>query len=220
MSNTRTAAARRPAPVAAPAAPKRPGKPVAAPVAAALARKPRNAQAATVVASAPSAPARPGKPVAAPAAAAPVVQTPAAPAAVPGVGREILAMLAGMQAQIEALTKKAASTPATNAKLRTREQITDGITARAGDWRGEYHGFEMPIKRCNREKGGTLTVLDGTIPGCLLAIPRDNDVGGEGANARGAGLLAVHWEASEDGASYIGAPLYVSPDELGSIWSD
>jgi hypothetical protein len=207
MAKTTTSKPARPvAPVAAPAKPAKPGKPV-----------PPAAVAAPTPPAAPAKPGKPGKPVVTPPAAAPAA---AAPAPVPGVGSAILAKLEAMDKEIRDLQKQVAKDKATPVNTaRTKEQILEGAKVPEGDWREQYIGYEMNAKAFET-KGDALIVHEesGVFP-VLLALPRDADPGKQGAQARAAGRLALHWQTDEQG-NYPAQPVYITQDELGSIWAD
>ena len=140
---------------------------------------------------------------------------------------ELSSQVESMKAEIVKLTAAVAKAKARNSKARTLAEILEGITINKKDWRFEYHaastndGFRISAKRHRFEKGQLVLMEDHSpIHGCLLAMPRDNDVGGQGANARACDMIALHWEVGEDGQSFMGQPSYLSAEELAEVWLD
>lgn len=110
-------------------------------------------------------------------------------------------------AQVVAKVRRAES------NARTIAQIINGVALDPEDWRATYHGKLARIyasdfngKKHFFDRSETRRVL--------LAVPRDTDVGGEGAQARAVGMIAGHYAASEDGGTYYGAPVYYTREEL------
>lgn len=219
------APARKPAPVAAPAA-RKPGLPA----------KPQGKAAvmAPVMASAPAAPvAKPRGAVnaARPAPAAPVaVARPAArPAPAPEASESaaLRAELSEAKAEIAKLTAAIGKASAKrNAKgFRSDAEIVEGIVIPEGDWRAPYHGAEFPMLDWDRapfrgtEARTEITIGEGPTVQALLAMPRDAD-GPDAPSARRLGMIAVHSNRSEDGTGFVGAPVFLTQEELSAIWAE
>lgn len=129
----------------------------------------------------------------------------------------LLAEIANLKDQIQSLTK--ASEKASKINVRTPAEIVDGVVVDESDWRAQYHGATINVHPYKATRKGEIELLhEGNIP-ALLALPRDNDIGGKGANARNALYIAVHWERGEDG-NYVGAPDYLTIEELATVWAD
>jgi hypothetical protein len=151
-----------------------------------------------------------------------VVEPPRPVAAPVAVDKQLHAQISAMGKQIADLQALVAKSRAKETLARTRTDILEGIKIAKSDWRAEYHGEVIFVKPHDLDKktNGVIVNSGPEVANCLLAIPRDNDIGGRGSHARNAGQIAVHWECSEDGETFIGGPSYVSADELAAIWGD
>lgn len=179
-------------------------------------------------------PARVAPRVMAPPSAVVPTRTPAPPTVAPvgrpaanGEAKEIMTLLKAqneaiveLQAAVRKLESKAAKGALST--TRTRAEILDGAALKSEDPRVGWLGVEIALFPWERDKKtGELTVFPNYPPmNALVALPRDGDVGGDGAKQRNAGFLALHIGASEDGETFTGAPHYVSPDELQTLRCD
>lgn len=176
--------------------------------------------------SKPKAPKAPKAEAKANAALALVKPSPAAPAVAKPTKAELAmaGQINALERMIVKLTKKA---ELAKSKTRSPEEILSGLPQMARqDWRDEFHtasegGFRLTVVCHTFGKDDALELQPDKplIADCILAIPRDTDVGGDGALSRSSGLLAVHYLRAEDGR-YHGAPSYVSQGELAQIWTD
>lgn len=219
-TTTRTIAASKLAPKApkapplpaAKAAPKAPAAPVQAP------KAPKASPAAPpAVQAAPKAPKAPAMP-----SAAPVVQAPKASAAPAAPGLDV-AKLAKENEQLRAQLAKLAKA-SKGLDTYAPASIYDGAPKlEKGDWRtpfvnfckGDEHGPRSVLVRPMDPKGN---VIPGAAPvRGYLAIPRDNDKGGQGPSYRSMGNLAFHWQTTESG-ELTGAPGYFSAEEFAAAY--
>lgn len=83
---------------------------------------------------------------------------------------------------------------------------------------GVYDDFRIfPFKFDKKED----LVLSGALPiPCLIAIPRDSDIGGQGAIARASGRVAVYTARSEDGSAFMAPIYYVDLNEIEALRAD
>lgn len=146
----------------------------------------------------------------------------AAPVAVNGQDKALLAQINSMGKQISDLQALVAKSRSKEKDSRTSADILEGLKIAKSDWRAEYQGVVIFVKQhdLDAKTHGVIVHSGPEVANCLLAIPRDSDIGGRGSHARNAGQIAIHWECSEDGETYIGAPSYVSKDELAEVWGD
>ena len=101
-------------------------------------------------------------------------------------------------------------------KIRSLGEIVDGAP-KMRDARDKLHGQTIQIRPFFLRKGAIVIDPEDDVPmDALAAIPRDGDVGGEGATARAQGFLALHISPAESGG-YIGRPCYVMPEELKTL---
>lgn len=102
-------------------------------------------------------------------------------------------------------------------QARTIAEIVEGAP-KMRDWRDGLHGQIVNLQHF--VTSGTAFAPDTESKGhirALLAIPRDNDVGNEGPQAREGDHIAVHAFRDESGKNYLGAPLYLRQFELASV---
>lgn len=175
---------------------------------------------------APKPPAKPSKP-SKPRAPRAAAKAPA-PAEDSARVQELEAALEAMQGEVVKLTKAVSKA---KMKYRTAEEILDGaenINLPADDWRWEYleaslDGWRINMMNHSTAKGGDGLELHPdmpSIPDVLVAIPRDDDLGGKGARFRQQGHIALHWEAGEQAGTYVGGPAYLTQEEFFSVWID
>jgi hypothetical protein len=165
----------------------------------------------------------PGKPVARVNVDAPartVGKLPMMPKAASETSAASLAVIEGLKAEIAKQGQMIANMKARPTNVRNKAEILEGIKLVTGDWRKPYHGEEITIFQYDRKGSAAPHDIstDVRIP-VLLAIPRDSDVGGEGATYRANGALAMHYAADESGEAFTGQPLYVTADELTAVWA-
>jgi len=175
--------------------------------------------------------ARPAAP-AAPVAVRPAAR-PAAPAARPAPAPEasetaaLRAELSAARDQIAKLTEAVSKASAKrNAKgFRSDAEIIEGIQIAEDDWRAQYHGAEFPMLDWDRapfrgtEARTEITFGGGPTVQAMLAMPRDAD-GPDAPSARRLGMIAVHSNRSEDGSGFVGAPVFLTQEELIQIWAE
>lgn len=192
-----------------PSAPKKPTAPKAV--------KPK-APVATVKAAKPGKPGRPAAPKASVTEPSNATKQAVATAKLNKI-REIMADNESLTAQVELLTKKLDRARAAKSDRRSADDILDGAKMSDADWRMSYQGFKQFVSRCEPDGDALRLLTDEPAVEALMALPRDSDVGGQGTAARGAQRIALHWNVDENGA-YRGAPLYVTEEELASLWSE
>lgn len=139
------------------------------------------------------------------------------PAPLPaGKGRKAKATAPAAETATKRLNTAASGLTGATGKIRSLSEIVDGAP-RMRDARDKLHGQIIQIRPFSLRKGEIVPDPEDDLPmPALVAIPRDGDVGGEGATARAQGFLALHISPAEQGG-YIGRPCYVMPEELKAL---
>ena len=100
----------------------------------------------------------------------------------------------------------------------TPQDIIEGISVPATDWRAPYQGQTIDVYAFATPSRASdpLTIDTDRIVPVFLAMPRDREK--QGAEMRARGMLAIHWNYTEDGKGFLGEPQYLTASELASIW--